>query len=371
MSTAACVTLDRQQQEKRNRLLKRLFQTCLDALDIFSVYLGHHLGYYATLRDSRPLTSAELAAAAGTHERYAREWLEQQAATGILEVEDHLVDAPRRRYRLDPGHAEVLADRDSLYYFVPLIRYFVATGPLIPEILKAHRTGRGISWPRMGDEIREAQEGFNRALFLKQLGSEALARIPDVHARLQAEPAPRVADIGCGSGWSSIAMARAYPNVQVDGFDYDGAAVETARRNAADFGVSERVQFHTCSAGEAKLDAICDVVTFFECLHDLARPVDALRTAHRLLAPGGSVIIMDERVAEHFAAPADYVDRMMYGWSLLQCLPGGMEGEGSAGTGAVMRPATLQRYAEQAGFRSLEILPIDHDPLRRWYRLRP
>jgi 2-polyprenyl-3-methyl-5-hydroxy-6-metoxy-1,4-benzoquinol methylase len=363
--------LNAEEARRRDELAGRLFRTCLDALDIWGVYLGHHLGYYPILAERGPLSASGLAEAAGSHERYAREWLEQQAATGILTVDDAGADPAGRRYRLGTGHAEVLLDPDSLSYLIPLVRYYQATALLIPRVIEVHRRGGGIPWTDMGDEVREAQEGFNRALFLRLLTSEDLPAIPDVDARLQAEPPAQVADIGCGAGWSSIAIARAHPRVRVDGFDFDPAAIATARRNAAHAGLSDRVRFEVRRADDPELAGRYDLVTFFECLHDFARPVEALAGARLLLAPGGAVIVMDEAVEEQFAAPAGDVDRMMYGWSVVQCLPGGMADQPSAATGAVMRPATMRRYAEEAGYATMEILPIANDPIRRWYRLRP
>jgi 2-polyprenyl-3-methyl-5-hydroxy-6-metoxy-1,4-benzoquinol methylase len=357
--------------ERRDALAGRLFQTTLAALDLWAVYLGHHLGYYRVLADRGQLNASGLGEAAGTHERYTREWLEQQAATGILTVDEAGADPADRRYRLGTGHAEVLLDPDSLSYLIPLVRYYQATALLIPQVVEAHRSGGGIPWTDMGDEVREAQEGFNRALFLRQLTSEDLPAVPDVDARLRAEPPARVADVGCGAGWASIAIARAYPGVRVDGFDFDPAAIATARRNAAHAGLSDRVCFEVRRSDDTALAGRYNLVTFFECVHDFARPVEALAAARRLLSPGGTVIVMDEAVEEEFAAPANDVDRMMYGWSLVQCLPGGMADQPSAATGAVMRPATLRRYAEEAGYASTEILPIANDPIRRWYRLRP
>jgi hypothetical protein len=190
-SSEAKSTLTEPEAQRRDALAKRLFQTCLAALDIWAVYIGHHLGYYAALASQGPLTSSELAAATGTHERYAREWLEQQAVTGILAVADPAADGLDRRYTLEPGHAEVLLDNDSLHYRVPFVRYYMASNFLIPRVLEAFRTGGGIPWPEMGDEVREAQEGFNRALFVKLLGTEDLPSVPDVDARLKADPPGR------------------------------------------------------------------------------------------------------------------------------------------------------------------------------------
>lgn len=364
-------TMHAEQLGKRDALADRLFRTCLDALDIAGVYLGHHLGYYAVLSKLGPSTSTEVAAATGTHERYTREWLEQQAATGVLTVENAADDPSGRTYLLEQGHAEVLLTADSLRYMVPLIRYYVAANALMPDLLDAYRAGGGIPWPRMGDEIREAQEGFNRALYLNRLGTEDLPSIPHVNARLRGEPPARVADIGTGAGWSAIAIAIAYPNVRVDGFDFDPATVERATRNAITAGVGDRVHFKVGRAEDPAASGSYALVTFFECVHDLSQPVDALRAARRLLEPDGNVIVMDERAAKEFTAPADDIDRMFYGWSILQCLPGAMAEQPSAATGAVMRPSTLRRYAKQAGYSRVDVLPLDNDPMRRWYLLTP
>jgi len=365
------VTADpRNIDQQRDALAGRLFQTTLAALDLWAIYLGHHLRYYEMLA-AGPMTSSELATKTGTHERYTREWLEQQAVTGILSLDDTGADVEARRYRLEPGAAEVLTDTDSLSYMIPLVRYFVAAGLLVPDLLDVYRAGGGIAWTRMGDEVREAQEGFNRAIYQRLLTTENLPLIADIDERLRADPPARVADIGCGSGWSAIAIAKAYPKIRVDGFDLDPAAIATARQHALEEGVHHQVHFEVRQADDPTLKELYDLVCFFECLHDIGRPVEALATARRLLAPGGAVIVMDERVAEIFTAPGDDIDRFMYGWSIVQCLPGGMADQPSAGTGAVMRPATLRTYAEQAGFADVEVLPIDNDPVRRWYRLHP
>jgi 2-polyprenyl-3-methyl-5-hydroxy-6-metoxy-1,4-benzoquinol methylase len=362
-------TLDTQQAEKRDSLVSRLFQTGLGALDIWAVYIGDRLGYYRVLADQGPTTSTKLAACTDTNERYTREWLEQQAVSGILTVEDPTPDAHKRRYALESGHAEVLLDRDSLSYFVPLFRYYVGTMRKIDDVLAAYRTGCGIAWGEWGDDIREGQEGFNRALYLRQLGTEDLPSVPDVDARLKADPPACVLDVGCGTGWSSVAIARAYPKVYVLGIDFDPPSIEAARRNATQARVADRVSFEVQDAARPAVSGRFDLVTILESLHDQPQPVDVLRAVRGLLADGGTVIVMEERVAEEFTAPGDFIDRMMYGWSIVSCLPIGMVGDQPAGTGTVMRPSILHRYAAEAGFREIEVLPIDNDPLRRWYRL--
>ncbi|MBW3603659.1 MAG: class I SAM-dependent methyltransferase, partial [Actinobacteria bacterium] len=170
-----------------------------------------------------------------------------------------------------------------------------------------------------------------------------------------------------GGGWSSIAVARAYPEATADGFDVDEASVEMARRNAAEAGVDDRVRFIHADAGE--IDGEYDAVCFFECVHDMPRPVEVLSAARRILRPGGIVVVMDEAVGDEFTAPGDEVERLMYGLSLLICLPDGMSHQPSAGTGTVFRPSTLRRYAQDAGFTDIEVLPITDFGFWRFYQL--
>jgi 2-polyprenyl-3-methyl-5-hydroxy-6-metoxy-1,4-benzoquinol methylase len=366
--TRTTPTLSQAEAERRDAFVGRLFQTYLDAFEAITIHLGDRLGLYRALNEGGPATSAELAQRAGTQERYTREWLEQQAVAGIIVVDDPGAAPADRRYSLPAGHAEVLLDRDSLNYMEPLTRFIAPLTAVLPELARVYRQGGGIAWADFGPEAREAQADFNRVPFLQLLTSEWLPAIPDVHARLQAAPPARVADIGCGAGWSGIAIARGYPGVQVDGFDADGPSIEMARQNAAAAGVSDRVTFHARDAADPSLAGQYDLVTFFECVHDMSRPVEALATARRLLAPGGTVIVMDERTADSFAAPGDEMERFFYGVSVLCCLPAGMAEQPSTATGTVMRPDTLRRYAVGAGFREVEVLPIEH-PLFRFYRL--
>ena len=236
-------------------------------------------------------------------------------------------------------------------------------------MLEAFKTGGGVAYPDYGVDAREGQAEANRTAFVNLLGAQWLPAIPDLHARLQADPPARVADMACGTGWSSLAMARAYPKVVIDGFDTDEASIVLAQQHARAEGLHDRVTFAVRDAADQRLQGAYDVVTIFEALHDMARPVEALRVARTLLRGGGSVLIADERVHEHFT-PHNTDERLFYGWSVLFCLPTGMAETPSAGTGAVMRPDTLQRYAAEAGFREVEVLPIVHD-LWRFYRLYP
>ena len=350
-------------------LAERVLAAITEMGDVYSIYLGDRLGYYHALAGGDSVTSADLADRTGTAERYAREWLEQQAVTGILEVaDDGAGDPARRTFRLPPGHAEALTMSESLAMIAPWARIMAGCGLALPAVVEAFRTGNGVPYEAYGADVREGIADGNRPMFARLLGSEWIPAMPEIHMRLEASPPAKVADVGCGSGWSSIAMARAYPAARIDGFDLDEASVNDARRNAAAAGVEDRVAFHLRDAGDPELAGAYDLACAFECIHDMADPVAALRTMRRLVGTGGTALIADERAAETFSAPGDQTERLLYAISLLHCLPVGMVDQPSRQTGAVIRPETMRRYCEEAGFASVEILPVDND-FWRFYRL--
>jgi 2-polyprenyl-3-methyl-5-hydroxy-6-metoxy-1,4-benzoquinol methylase len=190
----------------------------------------------------------------------------------------------------------------------------------------------------------------------------------DVHARLQSSPAAYVADIGCGAAWSSIGIARSYPQVIVHGYDLDQASIDLARSNVREAGLQERVKLFQRDARGADLEKRYDLVVAFECVHDMSDPVGVLQTMRGLLNEQGTVLVVDERTLDAFQACSDAWEQILYGFSILHCLPAGMVDQPSAATGTVMRPKTLELYAREAGFRRVEILPIEHF-FFRFYRL--
>ena len=347
-------------------LTERLVTSMLGAFDVLSIYLGDQLGLYGPLADGWT-TSTELADTTGTHERYTREWLEQQSAAGLVTVDEPGKPAHERRFHLPAAHAEVLHDTESLSYLTPFARVIAASAIQLPTLLQAYRTGDGVSWAQYGDHMRTGQGDANRALFLQCLATEWIPKIPGAADALRR--GGRMADVGCGEGWSSIAAALGFPEAGVVGIDLDAESVEAAREFAGDYGVADRVSFHTADAAWIGDEGGFDLVTAFECVHDLANPVEVLASMRRMVSPTGSVVVMDEKVGEAFAGPADEVEQLMYGMSLMICLPDGMSHSPSAATGTVMRPAQLRDYAEQAGFCDVEVLDIDHD-LFRFYLLR-
>ena len=196
-----------------------------------------------------------------------------------------------------------------------------------------------------------------------------LPGIADVHARLQADPPALVADVACGVGWAAIAIAKAYPKVRVHGIDSDPSSIELARQYANEAGVTDRVTFEARDASDASLSGKYDVAVIIEAVHDMSRPVEVLSATRRMLTPTGSLIVGDERVAERFTAPGDEAERLFYGASILLCLPASMAEQPSAATGTVMRSSTMQRYGREAGFKSVELLGLEH-PFIQFYQLR-
>lgn len=340
---------------------ERLFGASLHAFDVLAVFIGDRLGWYRALAEG-PATPAELVARAGGTERYAREWLEQQAASGYLTVGEG------GRFILPAGAAEVLTNPDSLSYLAPLARMLGAAATQLPALVSAYRTGGGVSWEQYGPDMREAQADMNRPIFLRQLGP-TLASVPVVDDVLR-RPGARIADVGCGSGWSSIALASAYPGSSVDGWDVDAPSIDLANAAAKSSAVDSRVSFTVGDAAQLAEGAY-DAVFAFECIHDMPAPVEVLAGMRRAARDGGVVVVMDEAVGETFEAPATEVDRLMYGYSLLVCLPDGLSAPSSVGTGTVMRPSVLRGYAQAAGFSDIEVLDTDEFGFFRFYRLLP
>jgi 2-polyprenyl-3-methyl-5-hydroxy-6-metoxy-1,4-benzoquinol methylase len=324
-------------------------------------------GLYRRLAEDGPLTVGQLAERAGIAPRYAREWLEQQAVAGLLEADEE-TDPGARRFALPAAHGPVLVQADHEAHVAPFAHLLAGIGGVLPQVAEAYRTGGGVPYAAYGQAFRHGQGHINRPAYSLDLPTAWLAAMPDVVARLHASPPARVADLGCGQGWSTIALARAFPNADVRGLDLDPASVADARRHAEEAGLAGRVRFDEGDAASIAGEGTYDLILILETLHDLARPVDALARARTALAEGGALLVVDEKVADSFTAPGDETERMMYGWSVLHCLPTQLVEEPSAALGTVLRQGTVRALAAEAGFSRLEVLPVEND-LFRLYRL--
>jgi SAM-dependent methyltransferase len=353
------------QDVERDAFAEKLFQSALGFFDLLSIRLGQRLGLYGVLA-AGPVTSGELASRAGIAERYAREWLEQQATAGIIAVD---VGRDPVTFTLPVGHAEVLLDVDSLSFMGASVSQLYSITNAFEQVIDAFRSGGGVPYEAYGADSIEGQGAGNRPVFLSTLPNDWLPNIPPLDERLRGDLPARVVDVGCGTGWSSIAIAKAYPNVSVDGIDPDEISIELARKNAAAEGVADRVRFHREDAALV-VRAPFDVATAFECVHDMSRPVEVLAAVRASLVDDGAMLVVDERTRDRFTGEADPLERYFYGWSIFDCLPAGMYEQPSAGTGTVMRATTLERYAREAGFTRFDVLPIEHDTFRL-YLLQP
>jgi SAM-dependent methyltransferase len=410
--------------------------------EILAVELGRRLGLYQALAGGTPTNAEHLGIRAGIAERYAREWLEQQAAAGILDVvppeappaldargrrrharpdrdarsDRHDRDArpdrhdrearsgrhdrhsrhdsrvrpsgaaarsataagtaaaqpataadpaAKREYVLPAALEPLLLDPTHPLHVmgVPPIVYSLAA--TLPQVEHAYRAGGGVAYAAFGPELRAGIAAVNRPGFTNDLRGW-VDTLPDLAARLDA--GGTAIDAGCGVGWSTVALARAFPRATVVGVDLDDASVTDARANAVAAGLDpRRVRFETVDAAEAA-EGTADLVTVFEALHDMGEPVRALRSFRRALAPGGAVLVADEKVADTFTAPADEAERMQYAFSVLHCLPATMAESTEVANGTVLRAPTVRRWAADAGFERVETLPVAHE-FWRFYRL--
>src|ERR1700675_4380582 len=209
---------------ERDAFAEKLFESALGYFDVLSIRLGQRLGLYEVLAEG-PVTSQELASRAGIAERYAREWLEQQTTARIIASD---IDRDPVTFTLPAGHAEVLLDVDSLSYLGASVSQLYSITNAFERVVNAFRAGGGVPYEAYGTDNIEGQGAGNRPVFLTTLPNDWLPRIPALHERLLAGPPARVVDVGCGTGWSSIAIAKAYPNVTVDGIDPDEISIELA-----------------------------------------------------------------------------------------------------------------------------------------------
>lgn len=360
-----------QARSDRSELLAhRVFEATVGALELHAMYLGSKLGLYHALRDGNAVTYEQFAKRAGIAPRYAREWLEQQAVAGFVDVEEPQADAQRRRYLLAADQAAVLADPEHPAHVAPFAQLLAGIGKVLPRVAEAYRSGGGVAYRDYGEDFRHGQGGINRPAFVHDLPRSWLPALPDIHARLLRDPPALVAEVGSGQGWAAMGLARAYPLVRVHGFDLDPASVREAKQEAHRTGLDDRVSFEQRDAAALTGSGPYDLVLMLETLHDLPRPVESLAAIRTTLTREGAAFVADERVADDFTAPGDATERMMYGWSVLHCLPSQLVETTSVASGTVLRPRALEQMATTAGFGRVQVVDIDN-PLFRFYLLQP
>jgi 2-polyprenyl-3-methyl-5-hydroxy-6-metoxy-1,4-benzoquinol methylase len=306
------------------------------------VITGTKLGLYTALHDGGPATSSQLAARANATERYVREWLSAQAASGYVDY-----DAQTGLFSLSPEQAMVFANEDSPVYLAPA--YEVIASGYIDEhkVTDAFRTGAGVGWHEHHECLFRGTERFFRPGYRAHLVASWLPALDGVVAKLEA--GAKVADIGCGAGASTIVMAQAFPNSHFTGFDYHEASIERAREAAREAGSPANLDFAVASAKETPGGGY-ELVACFDCLHDMGDPVGAARRVREMLAANGTFMIVEPYAGDTLAENINPVGRLYYSASTMICTPGSLAQEVGLALGAQAGEARLAGVLREAGF---------------------
>ena len=306
------------------------------------VVMGDRLGLYRAMAGAGPLAPAELAERTGTAERYVREWLNAQAAGGYVSY-----DPDSGRYLLPPEQAVALTDPDSPAYLPGFFQIALGSVTDSPNIVDAARTGAGFGWHEHGSDVHEGCERFFRPGYNANLVAAWLPALDGVVDKL--ERGALVADVGCGHGSSTILMAQHFPNSVFVGSDYHAGSIETARRRAQDASVADRVRFEIAPAA-GYTGAEYDLVTMFDCLHDMGDPVGAARHVHGTLKPDGTWMIVEPMAADRVEGNLNPVGRAYYSFSTLLCTPASLSQEVGLALGAQAGEARIADVVGTAGF---------------------
>jgi SAM-dependent methyltransferase len=305
------------------------------------VVMGDKLGLYRAMAGAGPLTPDELAKRTGTAERYVREWLSNQAAGGYVEY-----DPETGRYTLPPEQAMALTDESSPAYIPGFFQ--IALGSVIdsPRITEAVRTGEGIGWHDHVHDVHEGCERFFRPGYNANLIGSWLPALDGVVEKL--ERGARVADVGCGHGASTILMAQAYPSSTFVGSDYHDGSIATARQRAEEAGVADRVTFEVAPAAGYSGEGY-DLVTMFDCLHDMGDPAGAARHVRETLAPDGTWMIVEPAAGDRVEDNLNPIGRAYYGFSTLLCTPASLSQDVGLALGAQAGEARIRDVVQSGG----------------------
>jgi SAM-dependent methyltransferase len=331
-------------EDKMNAFLGKVVGDFGAALSSSLAYIGTKLGLYEAMATAGPITPKELAERTGTVERYVREWLVNQAASGYVEY-----DATTGRYSLPPEQAVALTDQNSPFYVAGGFYVVKAMTAAQTRILEAFRNGGGILWGDNDPELFIGTERFFRPGYRTHLITSWIPSLSGVEERLKT--GARVADIGCGHGASTVIMAQAYPKARFWGFDNHEASIENARQRAKEVGVSDRVTFEVANAGNIPaIDGGYDLICFFDCLHDMGDPGGAAKRASETLAKDGSALIVEPMAGNVIEENFNPIGRTFSAASTLCCTANSLALGGPA-LGAVATEEELRKTVTSGGFK--------------------
>jgi ubiquinone/menaquinone biosynthesis C-methylase UbiE len=344
-----------------DQLAERVINETNSAISCLTLYLGHKLDLFNSLRKGGPITTGELSKKTKYSERYLREWLECMTVNGYIDY-----DPITKRFSISGEHARVLCDRDSIAYTIPFVYWVPTLSLAMDKLLEAFRTGEGVPYSTYGREVLFAQGEGNRPMFINDI-ARWISSMPDIKSKLRSQGG-HIIDVGCGDGWASIALAKSFPLVKIDAIDVDLSSINNASKNTEEAGLSDRISIHASPIEKATLKEKYDLVMTFESVHDMAYPIEALRRMKDMVSAKGAVLVGDVKMKDKLEEKNDFAGRLYYNFSVLLCLPQSMEYPNSAATGAAMTPSSFRKYAKEAGFSKVDILPIEHI-MWQFYRL--
>jgi 2-polyprenyl-3-methyl-5-hydroxy-6-metoxy-1,4-benzoquinol methylase len=310
---------------------------------VLAIWLGDELGYYRAMAGAGPLTADAVAAKVGCNPRLTREWLDSQAAAGLVAY-----DAGDDRYALSDEAAMLLADESAPTFMARGMNVMVSLSVDGDKLCDAYRGDGGLSWGDHHACLFRGTEWFFRPGYRAFLTSAWIPALDGVEAKLRA--GARVADVGCGHGASVVVMADAYPKSTVHGFDFHPASITTAQQRAEEAGVSERTEFAVANAKQ--YPGTYDLICFFDCLHDMGDPVGIARYAREHLAPGGTVLLVEPMALDDRALniAENPLAALLYTASSTICTPNSLSQEVGLGLGAQAGEARLRQVFDQAGY---------------------
>ena len=349
---------------KAQKTAEQVFGLLGGALVSAMIYLGDRLGFYRAMQSGEPMTSNEIAQRMGLHERWVREWLQGQAAAGLIDYKGE------GRFALSPEAALVLADENSPFFLAGGFCALPAQMAILERLPESFRTGLGLPYDALGPDGARGVERLLAPWYRTQLVPVALPQLDGVVSKLTA--GVKVADVGCGGGVAAIEMAKAFPQSAFHGYDISKFALERAEVNKVQAGVTN-VTFHNAAREPIPGDASFDFISTFDCLHDMAHPDVVIAAVRKALKPDGTWIIADihgqptfeQNLSDNPLAP------LMYGFSVLCCMSSAMSEPGGAGLGTLGFPEPVaRRMVTEAGFSHFKSHDLDN-PINAYYEVRP
>jgi SAM-dependent methyltransferase len=330
------------EQEKIEKFLGQVINDVAAAYSCALTTVGHRLGLYKVLAQNGPLSAAELALKAEVSERYVREWLNNQAASGYVSYNPAV-----EKYHLPAECAPVLADENSPVFLAGGLGGLRAIYGIEDRLVEAFKSGEGIGWHEHDKSLFYGTEYLFRTGYQAHLTSEWIPALTGVDEKLKT--GGKVADIGCGHGASTIILAEAYPNSTFIGFDYHEASIQVARVRAREAGVVDRVRFEVATAKNFP-GKDYDLICFMDCLHDLGDPLGAAKHARQAIAESGSVLLVEPKAGDRIEQNFNPIGRIFYAASTAFCTPNSLSQEGGAALGAQAGEPKIAEILFQAGF---------------------